>query len=127
MTTKAPTSRHLTRYLAGPALALGLALGSPAVANAVPAWDIGGYDDCVAKGPGPDAEFDEVVEWQRLCCVNSGGVWKRGDGYWDCFAPGLESQGRNPMPSDAPTHVMQPSPLPGQGGDLGSAPEGGLE
>ena len=41
-----------------------------------------------------------------------------------CVAPPVEQSGRNPLPDGAPTHVMQPLPLPGQRGDLGSAREG---
>jgi hypothetical protein len=119
MTTTAPTSRRLTRYLAVPALALGLALGSAAAANAV--WDVVGYDQCMTHVP---VDVEESQEWHRGCCVNSGGVWISGKE--GCRAPGVESQGRNPLPGGAPTHVIQPLPLPGHGGDLGSTPGGAL-
>lgn len=121
MTTRTPTSRRLTRYLAGPSLALGLALGSAAVATAEREWDIGGYDQCMSHYPGD--EFEDTVEWTRLCCVNSGGVWTGAR----CVAPPAEQSGRNSLPSDAPTHVMQPAPLPGPGGDIGPAPGGRSE
>jgi hypothetical protein len=123
MTSQTATSRCLTRYLAGPALTLGLAIGSAAVANALPPWDIGAYDSCMGNSPyhgGPGE-----LAWAEGCCDRSGGVWKTGDPS-GCFAPPAEQSGRNPLPSDAPTHVIQPSPLPGQGGDLGSAPGGVL-
>lgn len=122
MTTKTPTSRRLTRYLAVPALALGLAISSAAAANAAPEWDIGGYDDCISRYPGGGDEFEDAIEWSRLCCVNSGGLWSGAK----CEAPPAESQGRNPMPSDAPTQVIQPLPLPGQGGPVINPAPGGV-
>jgi hypothetical protein len=128
MTTTKPTSRRLTRYLAGPALALGVALGSAAVANAVPEWDIGAFDDCERNITESDAASGPFY-WDRKqgCCIGSGGVWRSTDGvHGECVAPPAESQGRNPLSSDAPTHVMQPSPLPGPPGDIGPAPGGVL-
>jgi hypothetical protein len=116
MTTNAPISKRLTRYLAVPALALGLAIGSAAVANAV--WDIEVYDLCMTHYPGDTLE--EIAEWNRGCCDRSGGVWNKKTA--TCGAPGVDSQGRNPLP----THVMQPSPLPGPPGDIGQAPGGVL-
>lgn len=118
MTTKAPTSRRLTRYLAVPAFAMGLAIGSAAAANAEREWDIGAYDDCMKK----------TIRDAAWCCLTSGGVVtdanaQDGSG---CAAPPAEQSGRNPLPSDAPTHVIQPLPLPGQGGGLGPAPGGVL-
>ena len=117
MTTTASTRSRLTRYLAGTALALGLALGSAAVANAV--WDIEVYDSCLAAYDDPDGTGESQTHWVELCCYHSGGNWKPGQG---CFAPGVDSQGRNPLP----THVMQPSPLPSPPGDIGPAPGGVL-
>jgi hypothetical protein len=112
MTTKAPISRRLTRYLAGPALALGLAIGAAGVANAV--WDIEAYDACMKK----------TIRDPLHCCVESGGVWPHReieDRENHCVAPPPESQAQNPLPGGAPTHVMQPLPLPGQGPDIGPA------
>jgi hypothetical protein len=124
MTTKGPTGIRLARSLAGPALALGLPLGSAAVANAVPEWDIGAYDQCANSIP-EDVQLDDRSDDAfHECCWKSGGVWNSRTN--KCQAPPAESQGRNPLASDAPTHVIQPSPLPGQGGDLGSAPGGVL-
>jgi hypothetical protein len=119
MTTQAPTSRRLTRYLAVPALALGLAIGSAAVANALPPWDIGAYDRCMAQYTDEEllADADNAA---RFCCAESNGIWDTKIN--KCVAPALD--GRNPLPSDAPTHVMQPSPLPGPPGDIGQAPGG---
>jgi hypothetical protein len=123
MTTPTPTTIRVTRYLAVPALALGLAFGSAAVANALPPWDIGAYDRCMADYTDEEllADADNAA---RFCCAESDGIWDSKIG--KCVAPAVESQGRNPLPSDAPTHVIQPSPLPGQGGDLGPAPGGVL-
>lgn len=118
MTIKTPTGRRLTRYLAGPALAFGFALGSATVANAV--WDIAGFDQCMTHQP--DKGLPESVEWEQLCCVNSGGVWKSDKG--GCFAPPPEESVRNPLPGGTPTHVMQPLPLPGQGPDIGQGTGG---
>jgi hypothetical protein len=50
MTTQTPTAIRLTRYLAGPALALGLALGSAAVANAEPISENTIKSECKAAG-----------------------------------------------------------------------------
>jgi hypothetical protein len=113
MTTTAPTSRRLIHFLAGPALALGLTLGSAAVANAV--WDIGAYDDCMRKIP-TIMSHDEFEDAHYDCCVKSGGIYKLT--HEKCVAPGVDSQGR------VPTHVMQPSPLPSPPGDIGPATGG---
>jgi hypothetical protein len=121
MTNKAPTARRLIHFLAGPALALGLTLGSAGVANALPEWDIGAYDQCMAGIP-TIMTPQEYELASHECCVKSGGIWDFDKG--DCGAPGVESQGRNPLASDAPTHVMQPMPLPGQGPDIGPATGG---
>jgi hypothetical protein len=113
MTTKAATSRRLTRYLAGPALALGVAIGSAGVANAV--WDIEAYDACMKK----------TIRDPLHCCADSGGVWPQGDikdRENHCVAPAPEAEAQNQLPIEAPTHVMQPLPLPGQGPDIGTAP-----
>jgi hypothetical protein len=116
MTTKALTSRRLTRYLAAPALALGVAIGSAGVANAV--WDIEVFDQCHANTP----DDGPTIYWDVHCCDLSGGVW-RGP-VIGCVAPPAETAGRNPLPSIPPTHVMQPSPLPGPPGDIGPETEG---
>jgi hypothetical protein len=111
MTTKAATSRRLTRYVAGPALALGLAIGSAALANAE--WDIEEYDNCMRWSP------NHVV-----CCLDSGGVWtgpNAGEG--KCVAPPPEAQsGRTPkpLPSEVPDQVLEPaSPSAPGGGQVG--------
>lgn len=114
MTTKAPTSRRLAHFLAGPALALGVAIGSAGVANAV--WDIGAYDSCIKNIPDDVYLGEHGQDAVRECCWKSGGNWdpKKTDN--NCVAPGVDSQGR------VPTHVMQPLPLPAPPGDIGTAP-----
>jgi hypothetical protein len=124
MTTKAPTAIRLTRYLAGPALALGLALGSAAIATALPEWDIGAYDQCTKNIPEDVQLDDRSNDAFHECCWKSGGVWNSKIN--KCVAPPAEQAGRNPLPSDAPTHVVQPLPLPVQGGGIGPAPGGVL-
>lgn len=117
MTTNAPVAIRLTRYLAGPALALGVALGSAAVANAAEReWDIGAYDDCMKK------TFRDAA-W---CCLTSGGVVTdvNAQDSSGCAAPPAAQSGRNSLPSDAPTHVIQPLPPPGPRGDIAPAPGG---
>jgi hypothetical protein len=106
---------RLTRYLAAPAVALGLAIGSAAVANAV--WDIEAYDACMKK----------TIRDPLHCCANSGGVWPQGeikDRENHCTAPPPEAEAQNALPGGAPTHVMQPSPLPAPPGDIGPATGG---
>jgi hypothetical protein len=107
MTTKVRTSRRLTRYLAVPTVALGLAIGSAAVANA--GWDVEAFRTCVAQMPGSFTP-DQSLAWRASCCGHSGGVWGHETG--SCGAP---RAARNPLTDGAPTHVIQPSPLPGQG------------
>jgi hypothetical protein len=50
MTTTSPISRRLTGYLAGSALALGIAIGSAAVANAEPISEGTIKSECKAAG-----------------------------------------------------------------------------
>jgi hypothetical protein len=123
MTTQTPASIRVTRYLASPALVLGLAIGSAAVANALPEWDIGAYDNCM-RGLPTIMTPEEYEDAHYQCCIKSGGKYHHT--YEKCQAPPAEQSGRNPLTSDAPTHIIQPSPLPGQGGDLGPAPGGVL-
>ncbi len=87
----------------------GSALANPPTACAEPVWDIGAYDSCMARIPTILTQ-DEYEEAHRQCCLGSGGIYKRT--YNSCSAPGVESQGRNPLPGDAPTHVIQPAPPP---------------
>jgi hypothetical protein len=116
MTTKASTTRRLTRYLAGPALALGVALGSASVATALPEWDIGAYDQCTKNIPEDVLLDDRSNDAFHECCWKSGGVWNSTIN--KCQAPPAGQSGRNPL-TGAPTHVMQPAPLPAPPGDIG--------
>jgi hypothetical protein len=126
MTTTATTAIRLTRYLAGPALALGLAIGSAAVATALPEWDIGAYDRCVARIPNDVLLSGNYTDAVHECCLKTGGIWDGTKSENSCGAPPVGQSGRTPLPGDAPTHVMQPLPLPGPPGDIGSAPGGGV-
>jgi hypothetical protein len=113
MTTKAAVGIRVTRYLAGPALALGLAIGSAAAANALPEWDIGAYDNCVKNIPIDEIPAENIRDYIRECCYKTGGIWDDSKSENSCGAPPAEEQaGRNPVPNDAPTHVMQPAPPP---------------
>jgi hypothetical protein len=87
------------RYLAGPALALGLALSGPAVANAERIWDIGEFDSCTKMHIPPNTnDIDEIMaaaqEHDQYCCWKSGGDWT-GE---KCAAPPAESQGNPTRP-----------------------------
>jgi hypothetical protein len=126
MTTRTPTSTRLTRYLAGPALALGLAIGSAAVANALPEWDIGAYDRCVARIPNEVLLSGNYTDAVHECCLKTGGIWDGTKSENSCVAPPAEQSGRIPLPTVVPSHVMQPSPLPGPPRDIGQAPGGVL-
>ncbi|MGZ8746339.1 MAG: hypothetical protein ACXWZ2_04715 [Mycobacterium sp.] len=109
--------------LIGSVAAVGIAVGSPAVAGAEAVWDIGAYDSCVAKIPtvpqGPDAyERDDFK-----CCTESGGVYDHGNK--KCVSPPAESQsGRTPLPRGVPTHILTPEPLPTNGPVIAPAPGG---
>ena len=111
MTTKTATGIRVTRCLAVPALAMGLAIGSASVANALPEWDIGAYDRCIANIPTDVIVGEYGEDAIHECCVKTGGVWNPNKPYGNCEAPPVESQGRNPLPNEAPTHVIQPLSL----------------
>ena len=121
MTTKASTSRRLTRYLAVPALAMGLAIGSAAVANA--ALDMDGYIECLIGTPAGLPPKDKDA-WANGCCLANGGSMKPVTGCSD--DPRASQSGRNPLSDGAPTHVIQPLPLPGQGGPVINPGAGGV-
>ena len=124
MTTNSPIGRRLIRYLAGSALALVLALGSAATASALPEWDIGAYDSCTSRIP-DQVPPEHATDYMHECCVKSGGVWAADLLGGKCTAPPAEQSSRNPL-TGAPTHVLQPSLLPGPPGDIGQAPGGVL-
>ena len=103
--TTIPT--RVGQYLAATALMAGLAIGAGAVANAVPntgEWDIGAYDECVARGTN-----------KRLCCSQSGGVWTNASDNPPntCVAPSAQTQGTSPPVAGPPPVVAtQPPPPP---------------
>ena len=121
MTTTAPTIRRLTHYLVVPVLAMGLAIGSAAVANA--ALDMDGYVACLITTPGglTPAQRDAYANG---CCLANGGSMKPETGCSD--DPRASQSGRNPLSDGAPTHVIQPLPLPGQGGPVTNPGSGGV-
>jgi hypothetical protein len=121
MTTAAVISSRFIRYLAVPTAALGLALGSAGVASALPEWDIGAYDRCVANIPKDVLDAGHYTDAVHECCLKTGGIWDGSKSENSCGAPGVEEAGRNPL-TDAPSHVMQPLPLPGQGPVIGPSP-----
>ncbi|ULE33271.1 hypothetical protein [Mycobacterium sp. IDR2000157661] len=118
MTTEASTTRRVTRYLAGPALALGVAIGSAAGATAEPVWDVVAWDSCVRAIPDDVLLGEYGDDALRECCWKTGGDWKPDGHGTACKAPPPGQSGRNPLTS-APTHVMQPAPLPAPPGDIG--------
>jgi hypothetical protein len=61
------------------ALLLGAAFGSAPISTAEPEWDIGAYDDCMAK----------TVRDPATCCLISGGNISSGDANV-CVAPAAE-------------------------------------
>ncbi|MEO3757096.1 hypothetical protein ABGB19_02240 [Mycobacterium sp. B14F4] len=124
MTTTTPTSRRFTRYLTGPVLVLGLVIGSPAIANAEQVWDVVAWDSCVRNIPDDVLLGEYGDDALRECCWKTGGDWKPDGNGTACKAPPAEQAGRNPLPSDAPTHVIQPLPLPGRGPVVAPAPDG---
>jgi len=88
------TSINTIRFLAGTALAMGVALSGPALANAERVWDIGDFDSCQRMHiTSTSSDIDEVIaaaqEHERYCCWKSGGDWAGSK----CVAPPAESQG----------------------------------
>lgn len=63
------------RLLAVPTLAVGLVLGSAAVATALPAWDIGIYDRCIQNIPDDVLLDNRGTDAVHECCWKSGGSW----------------------------------------------------
>jgi len=92
------TTKTAIRYFAGPALAVGLALSGPALANAERIWDIGEFDSCTKMHIPPNTnDIDEIMaaaqEHDRYCCWKSGGEWAGGK----CGTP-AESQANPTRP-----------------------------
>ena len=124
MTTQFATGARLTRYLASSALALGVALVSSSVANALPPWDIGTYDRCTAQIP-PNVYVGEYGEDAvHECCLKSGGQWHPTDK--KCVAPPAETASKpgTRLPGELPTRILTPQPLPSQGPVIAHAPVG---
>jgi hypothetical protein len=98
-----------SKTLAATFLVVAGMLGSAAVANAVPEWDIERYDDCM-KGTDLD-DPSEQLAWTRKCCLDSGGVWNESLG--KCQAPPANSAqhpGRVTLPGVL-TPVSEPTPI----------------
>lgn len=122
----APTRwRHLvSAALLAATAVLGVnAIGDPTTASAEPReWDIGEYDKCVGKadtdyfnGKISSAIHDERV---RICCSDSGGVWKAGLPLDDaCTAPPANAPGRT-VPPGLPTQTLTPAPATAPPGDI---------
>ncbi len=75
--TTIPT--RVSQYLAATALAAGIAFGATPIASALPEWDIGAFDQCMA-GLDPAVKDGtlsqgEILQWQIKCCRTSGGNW----------------------------------------------------
>jgi hypothetical protein len=98
-----------------------VAIGSAAVANAERVWDVVAWDSCVRNIPDDVLLGEYGDDALRECCWKTGGDWNPDGNGIACKAPPAEGAGRNPLTS-APTHVMQPSPLPAPPGDIGTAP-----
>jgi hypothetical protein len=95
--------------LAAGALAGGM-LGSTAIADAAPEWDIERYDDCMKGVNIPDPS--EQIAWTRKCCIDSGGVWN--DSLGKCQSPPAE-QAQRPGVATRPgviIHTLEPTPPP---------------
>jgi hypothetical protein len=95
--------------LAAGALAGGM-LGSTAIADAAPEWDIERYDDCMKGVNIPDPS--EQIAWTRKCCIDSGGVWN--DSLGKCQSPPAQ-QAQRPGVATRPgviIHTLEPTPPP---------------
>jgi hypothetical protein len=96
MITKAPTSRRLTRYLAGPAVVLGLAIGSAAVANADPISENTIKSECKAAGGtyGTTPPSGPKGRGSRLstCTFKDANGSKSTDNYYDGYWTGTTTR-----------------------------------
>lgn len=92
----------------------GSAVGNPAIACAVPEWDVDYYDRCVATVladyQSGKRDFEHYNIGVVLCCENSGGIWTESQG---CVAPPAE-QAQPTLPGTAPRPgvATQPPPPP---------------
>jgi hypothetical protein len=109
--------------LAAAATLGGSAFGDPAVAFAAPReWDIGEYDKCIQQADHDffDGKISVAVhdERVRICCSDSGGVWKAGLPLYDaCTAPPANAAGRT-VPPGVITHTLTPAPATAPPGDI---------
>ena len=90
---------------------LGLVLGASAPASAERIWDIGAYDDCMARIPTIPDNYD-FEHWK--CCKDSGGDYEHGDAdQGKCKAPPAEAENvpgnTNPTVTGKPRPPMAPS------------------
>jgi len=103
-----------TTIAAAVILAAGALAGTPAIASAVPEWDIEHYDDCMR---GKDlSDPSERIAWTKKCCLDSGGVWN--DSLGKCQSPPAQSATR-PGLSTRPgviTQTLEPTPVLGHPG-----------
>ncbi|OBB36666.1 hypothetical protein [Mycobacterium sp. 852002-51961_SCH5331710] len=93
------------------------ALATATNASALPEWDIGEYDSCIAKvadrnirGVTNDAQ---MLDEAKHCCLMSGGEWdiSAGGPAGKCVAPAAESQWTPPggLPENVPPHTFEPA------------------
>ena len=91
---------------------LGLALSAAATASAERVWDIGAYDNCMARIPTVISPGDYDYEHWK-CCRDSGGDYTHGDQYeGKCWAPPAEAENvpgnTNPTVSGKPRPPLVP-------------------
>jgi hypothetical protein len=86
-------------------VAASVALAFPAVATALPEWDIGSYDSCIAKVEDnwQRGKIANLTDAYRECCLKTGGVWTNEGSQSHCVAPPKEAQ-----VSRLPSHVLTP-------------------
>jgi hypothetical protein len=107
--------------LAAGAILGGSAVGDLAVAGAAPEWDIGRYDECLdqwygywQRGEVTAAQYQAGIE---LCCINSGGVWKKTGTQGSCQSPPANAAGRT-VPPGVIAQTLTPAPATAPPGDI---------
>jgi hypothetical protein len=121
-------TKRLTLFATAVALTAGPLVSGPLASAAPREWDIGSYDSCMAKanddwfdGRITGDRYDEEV---RLCCSNSGGVWKAGAGdgvSGKCVAPPKDAAGNI---GRIPAMTVGPTPIPHAADHVEAQPEG---
>ena len=99
--------KNINRAIITAVAGLGLALGASAPASAERIWDIGAYDNCMARIPTIPDNYD-FEHWK--CCKDSGGDYEHGDAYdGKCKAPPAQADNvpGNPV---APGQPRPPAP-----------------